>query len=302
MVRYCFIIVHESSRAEADFHLLLTRKNHSILTTLNSMQIAFSKLSGAGNDFIVIDNRDLSLHLAPLQIRDLCTRRTGIGADGLILIEPSTDYAFSMKYHNADGFLGSMCGNGGRCAAYFAWIAGVPTTSGNAYTFEANGNRYEAWITAPETVKLQMLAPIEFRNNIEIEGVTCHSVNTGSPHAIIYIDDLDRADVTGTGRTIRHRTDIFPGGTNVNFIEVTSADSLSLRTFERGVEDETLACGTGAVASALMSHRLGKIMGNSVRVKVKSGETLEIHFSDNMQQVYLTGPAKIVYKGSFIIN
>ncbi len=302
MVRYCFIIVHESSRGEADIHLLLRGENHSILTTSNSMEIAFSKLSGAGNDFIVIDNSSLSLHLAPLQIRDLCTRRTGIGADGLILIEPSNEYAFSMKYHNADGFLGSMCGNGGRCAAYFAWAAGVPATSGNGYTFEANGNRYEAWITAPETVKLQMLAPVDFRDNIEIDGVTCHSVNTGSPHAIIYIQDLENADVTGTGRTIRHRTDIFPGGTNVNFIEITSADSLSLRTFERGVEDETLACGTGAVASALMSYHLGKISGTTVRVKVKSGDTLEVRFSDNMQQVYLTGPAKIIYKGSLTIN
>ena len=266
------------------------------------MEIKFSKLSGAGNDFIIIDNRDLSICLTPLQINALCTRRTGIGADGLILIEPSANYSFSMKYHNADGFLGSMCGNGGRCAVYFAFATGIPAEVGNSYTFEANGNSYDAWVTAPETVRLQMLAPENFRNDIAIEGFACHSVNTGSPHAIIYISDLEKADVTGTGRTIRHRTDIFPDGTNVNFIEITSPDSLSLRTFERGVEDETLACGTGAVAAALMSHRLGKIEGNTVNVKVKSGDILEVRFSDDMQEVFLTGPAKIVYKGSFTID
>jgi diaminopimelate epimerase len=266
------------------------------------MEITFSKLSGAGNDFIVIDNRSLNLALSPIQINALCTRRTGIGADGLILIEPSQEYAFSMKYYNADGLLGSMCGNGGRCAVYFAYSIGVPASSKNSYTFEANGNRYDALVTGPETVQLRMLAPEGFRTGIELEGVTCHFVNTGSPHVIIYTSDLENASVTGTGRTIRHRTDQFPGGTNVNFIRITSPDSLSIRTFERGVEDETLACGTGAVAAALMSRRLGNIEGNSVRVTVKSGDTLEVRFDESMQEVYLTGPAKIVYRGTVIID
>lgn len=263
------------------------------------MEISFSKLSGAGNDFIVIDNRDLGIHLGTDRIRDLCTRRTGIGADGLILIEPSESCAFSMNYHNSDGLPGSMCGNGGRCAVYFAMILGIPASDGNHYTFEANGNRYDAWITGPETVKLRMLPPKDFRESMNIEGFACHSVDTGSPHAIIYTDDLEHADVTGKGRVIRHRTDVFPGGTNVNFIEVTSTDSISVRTFERGVENETLACGTGAVAAALMSSRLGRVEGSSVRVEVRSGESLEVSFSEDMQEVFLCGPARIVYTGSF---
>ncbi len=287
--------------ASGNFEHSKATENHSIPNTLTSMDIKFSKLSGAGNDFIVIDNRDLSINLSPAQINTLCTRRTGIGADGLILIEPSATYAFSMKYFNADGFIGSMCGNGGRCAAYFAYTIGIPVSS-NGYAFEANSNRYDAWITDSQTVRLRMLTPEEFRNNIEIEGLVCHFVNTGSPHAIIYTSNLKNENVTGTGRTIRHRTDIFPEGTNVNFIEITSPQSLSIRTFERGVEDETLACGTGAVAAALMSYRLDKISCTTIQVTVKSGDTLEVQFNDAMDEVFLTGPAKIVYTGSFSID
>ena len=266
------------------------------------MDITFRKLSGAGNDFIVIDNRDLSITLSQTQINTLCTRRTGIGGDGLILIEPSAKHAFSMKYFNADGFPGSMCGNGGRCAAYFAYTIGIPLSSVNGYAFEANSNRYDAWITGTETVRLRMLKPEKFRYNIEIEELVCHFVNTGSPHAIIYTSNLQAANVTRIGRTIRHRTDIFSEGTNVNFIEITSPDSLSIRTFERGVEDETLACGTGAVAAALMSFRLNKISSTTVHVTVKSEDTLEVQFNDNMDEVFLTGPAIIVYKGVFTID
>ncbi len=266
------------------------------------MEISFTKLSGAGNDFIVIDNRNLTIRLSSMQIRDLCARGTGIGADGLILVEPSTLYDFSMNYHNSDGFQGSMCGNGGRCAAWFAFTSGIPADRDNSYTFEANGNPYNAWITSHETVKLRMLAPDEFRNDINIEGFVCHSINTGSPHAITYVSDLAKVKVNETGHDIRHRTDIFSEGTNVNFIEITSPDSLSIRTFERGVEHETLACGTGAVAAVLMSYHLGKISSTTVRVQVKSGDSLQVQFSENMDEVFLTGPAKIVYKGNIIIT
>ena len=273
--------------------------NPSIMNSFRQMKITFSKLSGAGNDFIVIDNRELSIQLTQLQIKELCTRRTGIGADGLIFIEPSTWYAFSMKYYNADGFPGSMCGNGGRCAAYFAHTTGISASSMTGYTFEANGNRYDAWITGTETVKLQMLPPKEFRNDIEIEGLICHAVDTGSPHVLIYTSEIENIKVIEIGRTIRHRTDIFPEGSNVNFIEITSPEILTIRTFERGVEDETLACGTGAVAAALMSYRIGKIRGTTVQVRVKSGDTLQVQFNENMDEVFLTGPAKIIFEGSF---
>jgi len=279
--------------------ILVTHAAPSILNSSDRMKINFSKLSGAGNDFIVIDNRTLSIKLSAMQIRELCTRRTGIGADGLILIEPSTAHDFSMNYHNADGFQGSMCGNGGRCAAYFAYSINIPCKKENAYTFEANGNRYDAWITDLETVRLRMLAPEQFRHELQLDEALCYAVNTGSPHALVYVADLDGVKVNKTGGAIRHRTDIFPEGTNVNFVQITSPDSLSVRTFERGVEDETLACGTGAVAAALMSYRLGKLSSTTVQVKVKSGDTLQVQFSETMDDVFLTGPAKIIYEGSF---
>jgi diaminopimelate epimerase len=261
-------------------------------------EISFSKLSGAGNDFVIIDNRDRSLFLDQSEIAALCRRRTGIGADGLILIEPSLSADFLMKYHNADGLEGSMCGNGGRAAVWFAHAVGVPFEQDGGCRFEAGGNPYRAWITAPETVRLQMLEPRGFRNNIETEEGICHFVDTGSPHAIFYSAGLEGVDVVGRGRKVRHMTDLFQGGTNVNFIEITSPDSLSLRTFERGVEDETLACGTGAVAAALMSHRLGMIPATTIRVRVRSGNTLEVRFSENMKEVFLTGPAHVIYQGT----
>lgn len=261
------------------------------------MKIPFSKLSGAGNDFIVIDNRDLRLNLHPEIVSRLCTRRTGIGADGLILIDHTPEASFSMLYHNADGYPGSMCGNGGRCAVWFAYCAAIPSTDGLHFTFLANNERYEGWVTAPGIVRLKMLEPVAFRHDLAVGSHCCHSVNTGSPHALLFVDDLEHLPVTTIGREIRHRTDFFPGGTNVNFIAVTAPDSLAVRTFERGVEDETLACGTGAVASALMSYRLGKVQSRTIPVRVRSGDLLEVSFDETMSEVFLTGPAEVVYTG-----
>lgn len=264
------------------------------------MQINFAKLSGSGNDFIVIDNRNGSLQLTGTRIKAMCTRRTGIGADGLILIEKSDQFDFRMNYHNADGLPGSMCGNGGRCAVYFAHSIGIPSADHNVYVFEANGNRYDASVTDREMVKLHMLDPHDFRDSLAVEGFNCHFVDTGSPHAVIFSPqgELERLNVCGEGRAVRHRTDMFPGGTNVNFLEVISPDSINVRTFERGVEDETLACGTGAVASAVMSYRLGRISSRTVSVRVRSGDTLVVSFNDNLKSVTLTGPAKIIYRGT----
>lgn len=263
------------------------------------MNVTFTKMSGAGNDFIVIDNMNASLRLSETGIRALCTRRTGIGADGLIMIEPSDRYDFVMKYYNADGRLGSMCGNGGRCAVHFAWSVGACTRH---TTFEANGNRYEAVITGDETVRLKMTAPTDFRDRFDANGYSCYYINTGSPHAIVYLDSTDTFDVDTSGRAIRSNRELFPDGTNVNFIEITSSSSLKLRTFERGVEAETLACGTGAVASALVSYRLGKITAERVDVTVHSGDILTIDFSQDMNEVFLSGPARVVYTGTVAVN
>ncbi|NTU68358.1 MAG: diaminopimelate epimerase [Chlorobiaceae bacterium] len=264
------------------------------------MQINFTKMSGAGNDFIVVDNRLGQVALTQDQIRRMCTRRTGIGADGLILLESSETGEFRMNYHNSDGLPGSMCGNGGRCTVYFAWAIGI-LPAGRRYIFEADAGRYEAEVTGRESVRLHMLPPEDFRDGLQAGPWDCHYVNTGSPHAIIFTSDIEKVDVFGEGRTIRHRKDLFPEGTNVNFLEVTSGDSISVRTFERGVEDETLACGTGAVASALMSYRLGKVSASPVTVKVRSGDILEVGFEADLEGIYLEGPARIVYQGTVTI-
>jgi diaminopimelate epimerase len=264
------------------------------------MQIDFTKMSGAGNDFIVIDNREGLYNLNHEQVRAMCTRRTGIGADGLILVEASESTDFRMNYHNADGFPGSMCGNGGRCAVYFAWLLGI-RPAGPRYAFEAGTDRYEAEVTGDESVRLHMLPPSDFRDSFQVGAWSCHYVNTGSPHAIVYANNLDKLDVFTEGNAIRHRKDLFPEGTNVNFLEVTAPNALSIRTFERGVEDETLACGTGTVAAALMSYRLGKVASSPVRVKVRSGETLMVGFNDAMDEIYLEGPAKVVYRGTITL-
>lgn len=264
------------------------------------MQIDFTKMSGAGNDFIVIDNRQESINLSHEQIKAMCTRRTGIGADGLILIEASESADFRMNYHNADGFPGSMCGNGGRCAVWFAFLSGI-RPSHTRYVFEAGPGRYEAEVTGDESVRLHMLPPSDFRENFQAGAWNCHYVNTGSPHTVVCADNLDKLDVFTEGGAIRHRTDLFPEGTNVNFLEVTAPDAISVRTFERGVEDETLACGTGAVASALMSYRLGLVASSPVRVRVHSGDILTVGFGNSMNDIYLEGPARVVYRGTITL-
>ncbi|RXK82308.1 diaminopimelate epimerase [Chlorobaculum sp. 24CR] len=264
------------------------------------MQIDFTKMSGAGNDFIVIDNRQAHFNLPHEQVRAMCARRTGIGADGLILVETSETADFRMNYHNADGFPGSMCGNGGRCAVWFAHLIGIRPAAGR-YRFNAGPGTYEAEVTGEESVRLHMLPPTDFRDDMQAGAWNCHFVNTGSPHAIAYVNDLDKIDVFTEGRAIRHREELFPGGANVNFLEVTAPDALSIRTFERGVEDETLACGTGTVAAALMSYRLGKVASSPVKVTVRSGETLMVGFNDAMDDIYLEGPARVVYRGTITL-
>jgi diaminopimelate epimerase len=264
------------------------------------MQIDFIKMSGAGNDFIVIDNRQALFSLRHEQVRAMCARRTGIGADGLILVETSETADFRMNYHNADGFPGSMCGNGGRCAVWFAHLVGI-CPARDRYRFEARPGTYEAEVTGEESVRLHMLPPTDFRDGLKAGAWSCHFVDTGSPHAIAYVNDLDKIDVFTEGRAIRHNKDVFPEGTNVNFLEITAPDALNIRTFERGVEDETLACGTGTVAAALMSYRLGKVTSSPVRVTVRSGETLMVGFNDAMDEIYLEGPARQVYRGTIIL-
>ncbi len=256
--------------------------------------VHFTKMSGAGNDFIMIDNRAQRLALSDAQIAKWCKRGTGIGADGLILLENSDRYDFSMRYYNADGKLGSMCGNGGRCITRFAQHSGIKKTQ---FTFEANGESYRAELLPDGQVKLQMTPPKAFRDKFIVEGYETYFIDTGSPHAIVYVSDLERFDVFGEGKKIRSSKTHFPEGTNVNFLSVIAPDAIRIRTFERGVENETLACGTGCVAAAAVSYRLGKIHSNKVTLHVQSGERVQVEFDDEFQCVFLIGSAEIVFEG-----
>ncbi|MCS6989073.1 MAG: diaminopimelate epimerase [Chloroherpetonaceae bacterium] len=258
------------------------------------MTVHFTKMSGAGNDFIMIDNRAQRLALSQEVIAKWCQRGTGIGADGLILLEESDRCDFAMRYYNADGKLGSMCGNGGRCVTRFAQHRGIEKTQ---FAFEANGELYRSEILSDGRVKLRMNPPKAFRDKFLVEGYEAYFIDTGSPHVIIYAPDVETLDVFGEGKKVRSNPAFFPNGANVNFLRVVAPDSIRIRTFERGVENETLACGTGCVAAALVSHRLGKLRSRLANLLVQSGETIQVEFDEAFENVFLIGSAEIVFEG-----
>ncbi len=260
------------------------------------MVIEFRKHSGAGNDFIMIDNRTKTYNLSEQQIHALCRRQTGIGADGLILLESSSQAAFKMVYYNADGRLGSMCGNGGRCTVRFAWDLKL-IGNNEKIMFEANDDTYEAQVVDEKKIVLKMQPPFDFIEHLSVEGYDCSFINTGSPHAVLFEDNIQEIDVCAIGKTIRHAYSHFKQGTNVNFVQMHTKESIRVRTFERGVEDETLACGTGVVAAAIVSHKLGKTQSNVLNVTVQSGDSLQVSFDEDFSNVFLAGPAFETFKG-----
>ncbi|MDH3252346.1 MAG: diaminopimelate epimerase [Ignavibacteria bacterium] len=266
--------------------------------------LKFAKATGAGNDFILIDNRSLAFDSdRSLLARTLCSRHFGIGADGLILLEPSTRADFLMRYYNADGSFGGMCGNGGRCAARFAFHLGI---AGTAMTMEALDFLYSAEILH-ETVRLRMKDPSRVMLDKGIVVLNQpHSVcfmDTGAPHVVVFSDALDSLDVEHLGKEIRYHHVFAPEGTNVNFVHATGASStISIRTYERGVEAETLACGTGAVASAVVAH-LSRKVTPPVTVRVRSGEDLIVdfhHSGEDITSVSLEGSASIIFRGNVL--
>lgn len=254
------------------------------------MNITFNKYQGAGNDFIIIDNREGKFNPSnEILINRLCDRRFGIGADGLILISGSSSADFEMRYYNSDGKLGSMCGNGGRCTAHFAkkW-----KIAGSKQKFTAFDGIHMAEVDN-DTVRLQMADINEYKI---IDG--SYFINTGSPHYVVFTTEIDQINVNEEGKRLRWSPKFSPGGTNVNFVEVNK-DGLYLRTFERGVEEETLACGTGVTASAIASVLKGHFDTGSVNVKARGGN-LKVEFTVNdgkVKNVWLTGPATFVFEG-----
>lgn len=255
------------------------------------MKTEFFKYQGAGNDFVILDNRDGKFPVRDHElIRRICDRRFGVGADGLMLLESSEKADFKMIYYNADGFQGSMCGNGGRCIVAFAKSLGLFDSQAS---FEANGDVYSAFLEK-EGVSLRMQ---------DVQSLELHEthvfLDTGSPHHVAFAEDLGNVDVVTQGRSIRYGEPYGKSGTNVNFVEQIGESTFEVRTYERGVEDETLSCGTGVTAVALAGHFLKKTNSQKVNVKTRGGD-LKVEFQfdgDRFHDIILTGPATFVYKG-----
>lgn len=270
------------------------------------MQIAqfpvpFVKMSGTGNDFIIIDHRkpligrEAMAEFAAL----VCRRKFSAGADGLILIEDSDQADFKWLFFNADGSVAEMCGNGARCAARFAYMHGIAPAR---MCFETLAGIIEAQV-ADINVSVKMTDPgdVQMHRQITVddETILLHTVDTGVPHAVLFVDDIAQVDVCARGSRIRHHETFMPDGTNVNFVQ-KQGNGFKVRTYERGVEDETLACGTGAVAGALIVALLDQ-SASPVEIITSGGDQLTIVFdlkeNGSAENVFLKGPAHVVYKG-----
>jgi diaminopimelate epimerase len=263
--------------------------------------LRFVKMNGAGNDFVLVDNRAGDLQLTREQIARLCDRHRGIGADGVLLLEPASNGAdFRMRYYNSDGGEAEMCGNGARCFARFADRVAGPLEN---VSFETPAGVIGATLEG-ERVRLRMSEPADLRLNMEIplhdQTLRGHFVNSGVPHVVIPVDDLEKAEVHRLGRAVREHEVFAPKGANVNFLSRRGNDVIAIRTYERGVEAETLACGTGVVASALVFAATNNVSG-PIRVLVRGGDELSVDFEKRGHQftnVTLTGPADFAFEGT----
>lgn len=266
------------------------------------MNIPFWKMHGASNDFVLVDDRSLTF---PAQdaawLRHLASRRTGVGSEGIILIQPSASADFRMRFFNPDGSEVDMCGNGARCVARLAHDLGVAP---KRMRFDTGAGLLEAEIVGTR-VRLTMTAPKDWRLDRAIDlpqGRQAYGfVNSGVPHVVVRTEPgaLDKVDVAGTGAAIRYHADFAPKGTNANFIEITGPSALRIRTYERGVEAETLACGTGMVAAALVAGRMGWVKP-PVQVTCASGDVIIVDYrltADSAEAVTMLGPAEYVFKG-----
>lgn len=263
--------------------------------------IEFYKLSGSGNDFIIIDNRNRIVDETDVSefVAKVCRRKMSVGADGLILVEDSDKVDFKWHFFNADGGRAEMCGNGARCAARFALINGIADSE---MSFETDVGIISAQVI-DDQVKIKMTDPADLKTDYVIElekgPLMVSSINTGVPHLVAEVPDINEIEVVQLGREIRFHKEFAPAGTNVNFVSSQKDSVISNRTYERGVEDETLACGTGCVAGALiMAHKFGT--KSPVTVITKSGGELTIHYKEKKGQFYnicLEGDARIIYKG-----
>lgn len=261
-------------------------------------------MQGAGNDFIVFDNLDGLLSLDTEQIRHLCDRRFGIGADGVILLERTAEPELDarMIYYNSDGSRGEMCGNGARCFTAFALSRGVGQAGGVRFLSDAGAmaaaveeSLYTIQMTPPIDLKPSLLVPLAKDGQ-----TTVHYVNTGVPHVVRFVDDIAQVDIHAEGSELRHHPTFAPKGANANFAQLSPGDGvICIRTYERGVEAETLACGTGVTATAILAHLIHGV-AKPVRVRVAGGDVLSVDFErdgTDFHSVTLTGPAQFVFEG-----
>ncbi|MCS7062428.1 MAG: diaminopimelate epimerase [Methylacidiphilales bacterium] len=273
------------------------------------MKVPFTKLNGAGNDFIAIDNREGQFNLTREMIARLCHRHFGIGADGLLLVERADEPAavdYRMRYFNSDGGEAEMCGNGARCFAQFT--KNFPRKNPNYVTFSTPAGNITAVYKEDNTIAIDLPPPHDLVLNRSVqlaeETIFGHSINTGVPHFVTFTDELDLVDVARLGSALRHHAVFRPAGTNVNFATILSPGHLKIRTYERGVEAETLACGTGVVASALIYH-LTQGAPSPILVDVAGEATLIVVFEKNSTgdfiHLSLQGPAETVFHGTIEI-
>ncbi|MCP3952042.1 MAG: diaminopimelate epimerase [Desulfobacterales bacterium] len=264
--------------------------------------IPFYKMSGSGNDFILIDNREGILPEDTLTdfIRNVCRRKMSAGADGIILIEEAEGLDFQWRFYNSDGSRAEMCGNGARCAARYAHLNGI---AASPMVFGTDAGPIQATVNA-DRVKVGMTPPSDYKRlitlNIDGHDVEMSFINTGVPHAVIRVDDIDAVPVVELGRQIREHPEFSPAGTNVNFISSPNNNRIAIRTYERGVEGETLACGTGSVAGALV-HALQSGTDSPVDMITRSGSRLTIHYAiegETCRDVYMEGDARVIYTAS----
>ncbi len=268
-------------------------------------EICFTKMNGAGNDFVMLDNRSGSITLDGAAIAGICDRHRGVGADGLILLENGDEAGtFRMRYHNSDGGEAEMCGNGARCFARFAQsLSPLPSP----FVFQTGAGPISAEFLDGTRVRLGMGRPKDFvrgrRLAVHDREFTVWSINTGVPHAVVAVADVEKIDIRLMGRALREHAEFAPRGTNVNFVQSQGSGRGIIRTYERGVEDETLACGTGVVATALVLAAMENLAG-PVSLFVRGGEWLEVSFKGapgSWNEVTLCGPADVTFEGRITI-
>jgi diaminopimelate epimerase len=272
------------------------------------VKLEFTKMNGAANDFIMVDNRSGQIRLAGETVAELCDRRRGVGADGLILVEPSPGHDFFMHYYNSDGGEEVMCGNGARCSAHFAASLGLGAQSSGDTTlhFMTGSGAIDARVGG-DTVIMSMMDAREMRRDIRSDvappRTTVHFMVVGTRHAVVAVDDartLTADDVARYGRALRHDPAFAPAGANVNFASLAPDGQIHLRTYEKGIEAETFACGTGSVASAVIFAHDGRVQ-SPVRVVQHSGDVLVISFETNSTgatRVRMEGPVRVSFRGT----